>query len=243
MTQHAFDHQQQFYPEQPQRAAAEAALDDRLAFMRRTYLHLAGAIALFVALSGALVLSPIRDPLNQLMLGSQYSWLLVMGLLIGTGWLGDWWARRVDSPPLQYLGLAIGVAGYAFVFVPLLTIAVFYSSPSVLPSAALTTLSVFSVLTGFVLVTKRDFSMLRTGLVVMSGLAFAAIIAGILFGFNLGLGFSIIMVGLSAGYVVYYTSAVLHDYRTDQHVAAALALFSAIALMFWYILSIFISRD
>jgi hypothetical protein len=32
-------------------------------------------------------------------------------------------------------------------------------------------------------------------------------------------------------------------YRTDQHVAAALALFAAVALMFWYIVRIFMSRD
>jgi len=36
---------------------------------------------------------------------------------------------------------------------------------------------------------------------------------------------------------------VLHHYRTDQHVAAALALFAAVALMFWFIVRIFMSRD
>lgn len=223
--------------------AADAALDDRLAFMRRTYLHLGGAIALFVALSTALVNSTLAAPLIDLMLGGRYSWLIVMGLFIGTGMLADWWARSVDSPPMQYLGLALGVVSYSIVFLPMLFVAANYSAPTVLPTAALITLSVFSVLTGFVLVTKRDFSGLRTGLVVVSALAMAAIVAGILFGFDLGLGFSILMVGLAAGYVVYYTSNVLHHYRTDQHVAAALALFSSIALMFWYILSIVMGRD
>lgn len=224
-------------------SAADAVLDDRLAFMRRTYLHLGGAIALFVAISAALINSPLAEPMIQLMVGGRFSWLIVMGLFIGTGMLADWWARSVDSPAMQYLGLALGVVSYAVVFVPMLFIATHYSSPGVLPTAALITLSVFSVLTGFVLVSKRDFSMLRTGLVVMSALAMAAIAAGILFGFSLGLGFSIAMVGLSAGYVVYYTSNVLHHYRTDQHVAAALALFSAIAMMFWYILRLVMSRD
>ncbi|MEM9413496.1 MAG: permease, partial [Planctomycetota bacterium] len=32
-------------------------------------------------------------------------------------------------------------------------------------------------------------------------------------------------------------------YRTDQHVAAALSLFSSVALLFWYILQLFMSRD
>jgi FtsH-binding integral membrane protein len=31
----------------------------------------------------------------------------------------------------------------------------------------------------------------------------------------------------------------LHHYRTDQHVAAALALFASVALLFWYVLQLF----
>lgn len=223
--------------------AANAGLDARLAFMRRTYLLLGGAILLFVALTTALIQSPLVEPLIKLMLGTRFSWLLVMGIFMGVGFAADWCAQNVKSTPVQFFGLGLGVLGYSVIFVPMLYMAAYYSSPEVLPGAAITTLSVFSVLTGFVLVSKRDFSMLRTGLVVFSALSMAAIFAGILFGFSLGLGFSILMVGLSAGYVVYYTSNVLHHYRTDQHVAAALALFSAIAMMFWYILRIFMSRD
>ncbi|MBA2665259.1 MAG: Bax inhibitor-1 family protein [Bradymonadaceae bacterium] len=223
--------------------AADAQIDARLGFIRRTYAHLAGAIALFVVLTTVLVNSPVAELMVNLMTASSMSWLVVLALFIGSGWVADWWAHNMESTPLQYLGLALGVVSYSIVFIPMLFIAAHYSSPEVIPNAAITTLAVFSVLTGFVFVTKRDFSMLRTGLVVFSALAFGAIIAGMLFGFTLGLGFSIIMVGLAAGYVVYYTSNVLHHYRTDQHVAAALALFSAIALMFWYILRIFMSRN
>ncbi len=222
--------------------AANANLEARLAFMRRTYLLLGGAILLFVILTTALVQSPFAPQLIMLMTGTRISWLVVMGLFIGTGMAADWCAQNVESTPIQVLGLALGVVSYSVVFLPMLYIAAYFSSPEVLPGAAITTLSVFSVLTGFVLLTKRDFSMLRTGLVVFSALAMVAIFGSIIFGFSLGLGFSILMVGLAAGYVVYYTSNVLHHYRTDQHVAAALALFSAIAMMFWYILRIFMSR-
>ena len=37
------------------------------------------------------------------------------------------------------------------------------------------------------------------------------------------------MILLAAGYVLYETSNVMHRYRTNQHVAAALALFAAVA--------------
>lgn len=227
--------------ETPQ-TAADAGLEARLAFMRRTYLLLGSAILLFVVLTTALVQSPFAETLIGLMIGTKYSWLVVMGMFIGTGMAADWCAQNVKSTPIQYLGLVLGVVSYSVVFLPMLYMAAYYSSPEVLPGAAITTLSVFSVLTGFVLLSKRDFSMLRTGLVVFSALSMVAIFGSIIFGFSLGLGFSILMVGLAAGYVVYYTSNVLHHYRTDQHVAAALALFSAIAMMFWYILRIFMSR-
>ena len=91
-----------------------------------------------------------------------------------------------------------------------------------------------------VLVTKKDFSFLRMGLALAGLLALGLIVAAILFGFELGVLFSLAMVGLASGYIVYYTSNVLHHYRTDQHVAAALSLFASIALMFWYILRLFL---
>ena len=64
------------------------------------------------------------------------------------------------------------------------------------------------------------------------------IVISIIAGFNLGILFSVAMVLLAAGYVLYYTSQVLAHYNPQQYVAAALALFSAVALMFWYIIRI-----
>jgi FtsH-binding integral membrane protein len=46
---------------------------------------------------------------------------------------------------------------------------------------------------------------------------------------------------LAAGSVLYTTSNILHKYNTSQHVAASLALFSSIALLFWYVLQIVMS--
>ena len=50
--------------------------------------------------------------------------------------------------------------------------------------------------------------------------------------------FSFAMVALLSGYILYDTSNVMLHYRTDQHVAAALALFASVATLFWYILRI-----
>jgi FtsH-binding integral membrane protein len=40
---------------------------------------------------------------------------------------------------------------------------------------------------------------------------------------------------------LYDTSNVLHRYRTEQYVAASLALFASVALLFWYILRLMMS--
>jgi FtsH-binding integral membrane protein len=41
---------------------------------------------------------------------------------------------------------------------------------------------------------------------------------------------------------LYDTSNVLHHYRIGQHVAASLALFASVALLFWYIVRLFLSN-
>ena len=69
------------------------------------------------------------------------------------------------------------------------------------------------------------------------------IVVGILFQFALGPIFTYAMIALACGYILYDTSNVLHHYRIGQHVVAALALFASVALLFWYILQLFMNRD
>ncbi len=222
-------------------AAISASTQERVAFIRRTYLHLFGAIIAFVGLEVILFQLSITKTLILAMAGSSMSWLAVLGLFMLVGWLADTWANRAGSPGLQYLGLGLYVVAEAILFLPLLFIGAYYSDPSVIPTAGLLTGIVFFGLTATVFVTGKDFSFLRGMLVVSFFAALGIIIAGAIFGFHLGLLFSSIMVVLAGGYVLYVTSNVLYHYRTDQHVAAALALFAAIALLFWYILRIVIA--
>ena len=223
-------------------AAAHAEVGARTAFIRRTYAHVAGALVAFVALE-ALFLRLIPETfIGRMMTG--YNGFIVLAAFMFVGWIADRWASSGASPAMQYLGLGLYVAAEAFIFTPLITLAAFYSSPQLLPSAAMLTLAVFAGLTLLVLGTGKDFSFLRAGLSVGSFIALGLLLASLLFGFNLGTIFAAVMVTLASGYIIYYTSNVLHHYRTDQHVAASLALFAAVALLFWYILSIFLSsRD
>jgi hypothetical protein len=98
-------------------------------------------------------------------------------------------------------------------------------------------------LTAVALITRKDFSFLR-GILVWAGiLALVAIAGSILFGFQMGTWFSVAMIGFAGASILYDTSNILHHYPEDRHVAAALELFASIALMFWYVLRLFLSRD
>ena len=100
------------------------------------------------------------------------------------------------------------------------------------------TLAGFTGLTAYALFSKTDFSFLGPGLAIAGFVALGVIICGALFGFSLGIWFSALMILFASGAVVYSTSNVLRVYQTDQYVAAALDLFAAVALLFWYVLRI-----
>jgi FtsH-binding integral membrane protein len=68
------------------------------------------------------------------------------------------------------------------------------------------------------------------------------IICSAVFGFTLGIIFSVAMVGFAGAAILYDASEVIHHYPEDRYVGA-LQLFASVALMFWYVLRIFISRD
>jgi FtsH-binding integral membrane protein len=219
------------------RIAAEAAADARATFIRRTYAHLAGAILAFILLETFLV-NAVPEDMILGMFTTRFSWLIVLGAFMAVSFIADRWARSDTSVGLQYLGLALYVVAEAVIFLPLLFIAAKYAAPDVIPKAGILTLTIFGGLTVATLVTRNDFSYLRTILSVGSCLALGVVIVGVFMGVSLGLWFSFAMVALACGFILYETSNVLHYYRTDQYVAASLTLFASVALLFWYILRI-----
>ncbi|MCI0332756.1 MAG: Bax inhibitor-1 family protein [Planctomycetes bacterium] len=98
-------------------------------------------------------------------------------------------------------------------------------------------------MTAFTFLTRKDFSFLGSFLRLAIISAIALIFVSAIFGMHLGVWFVWAMIVLASGYILYYTSNILHHYRTDQYVAAALALFASVALLFWYVIQIFMSRD
>lgn len=226
---------------------AAQSVDVRATFIRKTYAHLAGAILVFALLEAAILSIPgIEHTVFNLLGASRYSWLMVMGAFMGTSYFANKWAMGATNLTTQYIGLAVGVLAWAIVFVPILLIAKLYSGdPTIISKAAGVTGLLFAALTFVAFTTKKDFSflggMLKIGGMISIGLIVVSVVAPGLI--TLGFWFSLAMVVFAAGSILYDTSNVIHHYKTNQYVAASLSLFASVALMFWYVLRLFMSRD
>jgi FtsH-binding integral membrane protein len=229
-------------------AVAAAPEDVRATFIRKTYAHLAGAIAAFIALEFVLFSIPgLRDTALSLMLGGKFSWLFVLGAFMVASWLANKWAMSSTSMGMQYAGLGLYVVAEAAIFFPLLIIAAdprFIGQPGIIGQAAIITGFMFGGLTLVAFTTKKDFSFLGGVLKICTFVALGLIVASIFMGFNLGILFSGAMVLIASISILYNTSNIIHHYGTTQYVAASLGLFASVALLFFYVLRILMAlRD
>jgi FtsH-binding integral membrane protein len=221
--------------------AAQALPEARAQFIRRTYAHLAFAVLGLLALEYVLLSLPGIQNVVALMTNG-FNWLLVLGLFFVVSLIADRVARSETSLGVQYVGLALYTVAEAIIFLPLLFAAAYLvNDPTLIPTAAIITGLLFVGLSVVAFTTRVDFSFLRGILVIGGFVALGLIVASIAFGFTLGLVFSVVMVGFASVAILYYTSNIIHYYRTDQYVAASITLFSSVALLFWYVLQILIS--
>src|SRR5208283_5977353 len=86
--------------------AALAAADERSTFITKTYVHLAGAIALFAALEVVMLNSGIAESLTVMMV-SRWGWLIMLGLFMLVSMVANNWAVSAVSPATQYAGLGL----------------------------------------------------------------------------------------------------------------------------------------
>ncbi|TWU51982.1 Bax inhibitor-1/YccA family protein [Rubripirellula reticaptiva] len=224
--------------------AAFAAENERMAFIRKTYAHMTGAILALIAIEFVLFAVVPAATMNALvgrMLGG-WGWMIVLGIFMGVSWIARSWASSNTSKAMQYAGLGLYVGAQAIILLPMLYICIRVMGEPNLPiMAAAITAICFIGLTAFVFVTGADFASWGKFLALGGLVAMGVIFAGIAFGFSLGLWFSGLMVALSCGYILYDTSNVLHHYNTSQYVAASLALFASVVLLFWYVLQLLMS--
>ena len=213
---------------------------ERATFFRKTYTHVAIALLAFIFVE-YILLTLVPTELIAKMMGGRFIWLFIIGMF----WLGTTLSNKLAFNPSrdkQYLGLGLYVILEAIIFLPMIAIATMYSGSEMIVQAASITLFMFSGLTAVVFFTKTDFSFLRTVLIVGGFVSLGTIVVGAIFGFDLGLWFSVGMVVLASASILYQTSQIKDQYGTEQYVGAALQLFSSIMLLFWYVLRILMSR-
>ena len=216
--------------------AADAALNVRLGFLRKVYLHVFGAILLLIGLEFLFFSTPMANSIMMLF-GARTWWIALLGFMAVT-WFAQSLAFSGASQVSQYLGLGLFTAAESVVVVP----AIWYAlriDPNLIGQAAFLTLLITGGLTLFVVFSKADFSFLRNFLFVGS---LAILGVGILSmfdvfgGFGVGTLISGAVVALMCGFLLYETSLIMHHLPTTAHVAGALMIFGSMAQLFRHIL-------
>jgi FtsH-binding integral membrane protein len=220
-----------------------AAQDEttRVSFVRKTYWHLAGAVAAFALIEYMLLNAGLEESVFSL-LSVKYAWLMVMGAYMGVSWIAQKWANSSTSLGVQYAGLTLFVVVEALIFLPILMIANGMEN-GVIAKAGLVTVAMVLGLTLIAFTTRKDFSFLGGMLKIGGMVALGVIVASFFLPITLGTWFSAAMILFASGSILYSTSNIMYHYRTTQHVAASLSLFAGVALLFWYVLRLFMSRD
>ncbi len=219
------------------------AVEDRSEFIWKCYAHVVGAILSLIAVEYYLFSSGAAGAIAGAMMQSP---LAVMIGFIALSWGASHVAHRLESTAAQYAAFAAFVVLWAVMFVPILAMAMIYGEQrgvNIIEDAAVVTVFGCAALIATVMITRKDFSFLRGVMVWVFFIAIGLIIASWAFGFHLGTWFSVGMIGFAGIAVLYDTSNIMHHYPQDKYVAASMALFASIAMMFFYILRLFMSRD
>lgn len=221
---------------------ARQATNVRVQFLTKVYTHLAAAVATFLAVQTALFMGGGAEALYNFVARGGASWLLILGGFMVVNWIGSQAAHNLANPQAQYLGLFGIAAAEAVVFAPFLYYVFNTDGAGTVVSAAVITLLGFAALTAVGMFTSKDLSVLRPLVMWGSIVALLAIVGSVVFGANLGVWFSVAMVGLAGAAILYQTQNIMKRYPEWAYVGAAVQLFGSLMTMFWYVLRILSAR-
>lgn len=233
------------YPQPTMTPVIHADEDTRAQFLVRVYQHLALAVLAFVAFEAVLFITGIAEAMfNFLASTGGVAWLLILGGFSIVNAIASRSAHQLGNTSAQYGALFAMAAAQAFIFAPMLHYAFLpeVGGETSVAAAAVVAIVGFAVLSVIAMTTRKDLSFLRP--IVMWGfmIALGLIVAAVIFGFGLGLIFSIAMVGLAGASILYQTQQIVRRYPAWAHVGAAVGLFGSLMTMFWYLIQIFMRR-
>ena len=216
-----------------------ATLDDtaRGDFIIKVYQHLMGAIIAFVAIEALLITTGIAEAIYDFVSGGA-AWLLILGAFMVISWMATSAAHDILNPQRQYLGLFGMAAGEALIFAPLLHyfFEIADDGATTVGAAAVITAIGFAGLSVVAFTTRKDLSFIRPMLIWGGVTALVLIVAAVLFGLDLGIWFSVGMIALAGGSILYQTQTIIRRYPAEAYVGAAVQLFASVMLLFWYVL-------
>lgn len=225
-------------------AAAFAAASERAAFLKRVYgilfLGILGFAATLWAAGNVAPVNRLAVALGQLIYQGRFGSLFYIGIFM----LGSWGVNALaEKKPINVVAYATWVFLLGLLVAP---IVLFLNSgprgPELISQASAITAALFGGMTLFVLWTGAKLTFLRGALAVAGLGLFLVMIAGWLFGFTPGLWWIGGLVVVTAGYILYYTSEILHRFPTNMAMSAAIILFTEVVLLFKYVL-VFLARS
>ena len=86
---------------------AQARPSERAEFIKRTYMHLAGAVGAFIVVEFLFFQLGIAQLLASVFVGSQFGWMALLGGFMLLGYLASGLAAKADDVNAQYLGLGL----------------------------------------------------------------------------------------------------------------------------------------
>lgn len=224
-----------FAPSQP---VASLEAEARGEFVIRVYQHLLLAITAFIGFEAILIVTGVAEAMYDFLVGASAAWLLILGAFMIIQWMATSAAHNIQNTNLQYAGLFGLAGGEALIFAPFLHL-VFNETDNggttVAAAAAITAIG-FAGLTVIAFTTRKDLSFLRPILMWGGFAALGLIVAAVLFGLSLGIWFSVAMIALAGGSILYQTQAIMARYPSEAYVGAAVQLFASVMLLFWYVL-------
>jgi len=207
-------------------------------FVVKVYQHLILALVAFVAVEAVFLRFGVAEGIYNFISNGGPTWLIIMGGFMVVSWLATSFAHDINDTSKQYQGLFLLVAAEAVIFAPFLHyfFRVQADGASTVWAAAAITGVGFAGLSAVAYTTRRDLSFLRPMLMWGGVCALVLIVGAVLFGLNLGVWFSLAMIALAGGSILYQTQNVMQRYPAEAYVGAAVQLFASVMMLFWYVL-------
>ena len=222
--------------------AIDAAVDERLVFLRKTYGWLTAQILAVGAITALLVQNEdLLFRITQLLFGNI---LIYLAVLVGVSFGTRKMLEGTKSLGVQTAGAAIWVVFLAAISAPLCYVAkVQTGSFLIVGQAFILTVCIFGALTTYVLTTRKDFSFLRGALFIGTFGMLAIVLMMSFMGFGGQTWIPFVYVALLGGWTLYDTSQILHRRPVNQYVAASVDLLVDFVLMFLYVLMILLNSN